>query len=348
MYPKWMLNLLLYFDLWGFCTQFNRSPNSNQVKIDRLIFIFHMIFASIATLFICNYLKRPDNDTLANINDVLKFTDLLLVYWLSIFELYTNRRIQKEFWSIVRYIDKRFCSLQRFDLGHYPLKIKIYFTLTILNNCIFFNRIFSTARTDFVYLCLCYMLITWIHQNRSFYYLFYLEWIRQELKRVNYEAHEIVATYESSLLRTRNAFMKIFHRNRFKWLRQYYGSTYDLSDEMNMVFGWSNVAVILVSVHLILADVNWFYWKLFNKNNPSIIRKKISIDSVEWNICKFKFNFKLNGKFQYFPEYSIWFLLLGLIIVFVFRASSACFRLVKTFFVCLVYFVVEKFDFNIY
>lgn len=279
MYPNWMLNLLFYFDLWGFCTQFKRS--SNQPKFDRLIFIFHIIFASIATSFISKYLNRPNNDTLGNINDVLKFTDLLLVYWLSIFELYINRRVQWQFWCIVHYIDRRFCSLQRFDLGHYPLKIKIYFALTVLNNCIYCNRIFSTVQADFLYLCLCYILITWIYQNRLFYYLFYLEWIKQELKRVNWEAHEIVATYESSLLKTRNGFMKIFHRNRFKWLRQYYGSTYDLSDEMNIIFGWSNVITLLVSVHLILADANWFYYKLFNQNNPSIIRKKIIIDLCE-------------------------------------------------------------------
>lgn len=273
MYPQWMLNLLFYFDLWGFCTQFKRS--TNQLKFDRLILMLHVFLASTVTSFIWKYLARPDDDKLGTVNDIMKFTNLLLVYWLSIFELYINRRIQKQFWYIVHYIDERFCSLQRFDLGHYPLKTKIYFTLTIFIHSIFFKRLLTTTRIEFFYFWISYLLVVWIYQNRSFYYLFYLEWIKHELKKVNHEAQQIVSTYQSSMMKNGNERMKIFHRNRFKWLRQYYGSTYDLSDELNIIFGWSNVITILVSVHLILADLNWFYWKLYNKSNPNVIRKKI-------------------------------------------------------------------------
>lgn len=270
MYPRWMLNLLFYFDLWGFCTQIKRSPN--QLKFDRSMLTLHIIFASISTLLISKYLSRPGDDKLGMVNDIMKFTVLLLVYWLSIFELYSKRRIQRQFWCIVHYIDKRFCSLQRFNLGYYPMKIEIYFTLTIFIHSIFFKQLLSSTRIKFLYFWITYILIVWIYQNRAFYYLFYLEWIKNELKIVNHEAHEIVATYQKKILIKR---LRIFQRNRFKWLRQYYGSTYDLSDALNIIFGWSNVVTILVSVHLILADLNWFYWKNYNKHNPSIIRKEI-------------------------------------------------------------------------
>lgn len=269
MYPKWMLRLLFYFDLWGFCTQFR----PNQPQFDRFILVLHILLASITTTFISKYVFRPGNDRLGRVNDICKFTVLLLLYWLSIFELYFKRKSQRHFWCIVHYIDKHFCSLQRFDLGFYTLKIKIYLSLSIIANVFFFKRLLTTTLTEYIYFWLCYLFIIWIYQNRSFYYLFYLEWIKHELKRVNHEANEIVATYYSYFLKTNNLFTKKFHRNRFKWLRQYYGSTYDLCDAMNIVFGWSNAVTILGSVHLIVADFNWFYWKLLNKHNPNVIRK---------------------------------------------------------------------------
>lgn len=115
--------------------------------------------------------------------------------------------------------------------------------------------------------------MVWIYQSRSFYYIFYLEWIKQELNRICHEAHEIMNTYESNILKLNDGFIQKFHRNRFKWLRQYYGSTYDLYDAINYIFGWSNTATVLVSVHLILTDSNFIYWKLINKQDPNIIGK---------------------------------------------------------------------------
>lgn len=272
-----MLNLLFYFDLWGFCTQFKRSPK--QPNFHRLILVTHSLIASVATSLILKYIRRGDDElSLRAVNDVLKFTVLLLVYWLSILELYSKRYTQRQFWYIVHYIDTRFCSLQRFDLGKYPSKLRIYFILSLFVYCIDFKQLFSV---QFVSFWLCYLYVVWIYQNRSFYYLFYLEWIKQELKRVKHETDEIVQTYQTSTLQTKNYVMKQFHRNRFKWLRQYYGSIYDLSDAVNSVFGWSNVVTILVSVHLILADTNRFYWKIFNRYNTSVIRKLFRIFFIE-------------------------------------------------------------------
>lgn len=130
MYPNWMFNLLLYFDLWGFCSQFKRYPN--QTKYFRLILALHTLLATVATVFISQYLAKSSKDKLGTINDILKFSFLLLVYWLSIFELYLKRRNQKQFWYITDYIDREFCSFQRFNLGYYPLKVKIYFSVSAI------------------------------------------------------------------------------------------------------------------------------------------------------------------------------------------------------------------------
>lgn len=284
-YPRWMLNLLFYFDLWGFCTQFKRSPK--QRNFHRLTLATHTILAFVATSLIAKYLQRLDGDlSLRAVNDVLKFTVLLLVYWLSIFELYSKRYTQRKFWYIVDYIDKRFCSLQRFNLGKYPLKLQIYFLSSLFVYCIDFKQLFSV---EFVSFWMCYLYVVWIHQNRSFYYLFYLEWIKQELKHVVHEANEFVYTYQTSMFQTKNYAIKHFHRNRFKWLRQYFGSIYDMTDVMNSVFGWSNVVTILVSVHLILADTNRLYWKILNRYNTSVIRKIIPKTKINYFLRKLRF-----------------------------------------------------------
>lgn len=272
MYPRWMQNLLLYFDFCGFCTQFRQGPN--QQKIDFSILIVHVILATITTFFISLYLRRPVADTLGNLNDTLKFFVLVLGYWLSIFELYFKQKTQQQFWHLLRNIDRKFSSHQSFSFSKFLFKMRIYFAITTFAYFVYLHRLISNSGDRFLDFWFSYIFVVLAYQNRSFYYLFFLEIIKYELNLIYRELGEILCERQNGKFKDvwkKKCFIKKFCRIRFKWIREFYQSIYDMNGTINTVFGWSNVAVILLSFHLVLADINWFYWKLLNKYQFNIL-----------------------------------------------------------------------------
>lgn len=266
MYPIWMNNLLLCFDLWGFSTQFRTSRN--QRKLDLLILTTHTILASIATSRITIYLLRPVNDQLGTFNDILKFSALIFLYWISLIELYFKRKIQRKFWECVCHIDQHLCSHQQIKLTSYLNRIKIYFLLSALAYLLYLERLLNNTGSKFLIFWLSYIFMCLVFQIRSFYYLFFLDFIKHELKMIDLELAVMLndcRNVQPKRFRKKHMFLIKFHRKRFKWIRQYYDMIYNLCRIVNNVFGWSNVIAILLIFHLILTDINWFYWKLLNK-----------------------------------------------------------------------------------
>lgn len=274
MYPKWMKILLLYFDLWGFNTQFKKFPK----HFDRLIFIVHLILITMATFVIWIFLTRPVDDKLGSVNDSLKLFAILLVYWLSILELNFKQQIQRKFWKIAQNIDWQFCSRCRLSFRPYILKMVFYSLVFILLYQNYFVRLITLNKSGLYWFWFCYTFIYLFRTNQILCYLFYLEFINNQLKMIDYEISEILCVYKSGNMKNTKFILEQFHRNRFKWFRKFHNSIYDLCDIVNSLFGWSNVAAIIISFHLILADTNWFYWKIFNKFRIDVIGNSFEID----------------------------------------------------------------------
>lgn len=255
-----MKALLLYFDLCGFSTQFVQSH-----KFDRLIFIVHIILVTVTTVMIGKFLIRPVDDKLGTINDSIKFFTILIMYWLSILELYSKRNIHRKFWGRLQEIDKKNCCHKNLHFRAYILKISIYFMLYMSMYLNYLKILFSTDNSDLYYFWFCYTYIGLIRQNRFFYYLFHLEFVLNELKIINREVSEMLSVCKNGKLKHKNVFLRKFHHNRFKWIREFYESIFDMCDVINAIFGWSNAVAILLSFILIITEYNWFYWKIFNK-----------------------------------------------------------------------------------
>lgn len=272
MYPRWMLILLHYFDLWGFCTQVQKSQT-----VYRIILICHIIIATFVTLTIIVFMGRPVGDNLGVFNDSLKLYTHLIINWIPIIELYLKHRIQRKFWKIMHNIDKEFCSHQYLCFKSYLIKIILFFILLI---AMFLNYLLCLHRSELITFWFSFIFIVSFCKNYFFYYLFYLEFIKYELKMVYRETKLMSCYCERCTLKSSKTFLKKFYCNRFKWIRKYYGSIYDLCDIINTVFGWSNVFAIPMSFLLILADINWFYWKLYNKYRVDMIGKFIKLRKI--------------------------------------------------------------------
>lgn len=268
MHPRWINCLLFYFDLWGFCTQFGKS--SLHQNFDRVVFILHIILASVCSISVTMYLRTFAADKLGTYNDSLKLCGILVVYWLSIFESYIQRHSQRTFWDIIHEIDKQFCSHRNLYFKTYLCKIILYYIISILMHLNYAYRLIIAKQSELYFFWFCYTIILLFYTNRLFYYLFFLEFIEHELNVINREIGQLLISYKSYGV-TRTSFTKSFHRNRFKWIRKYFVSVHDMFSIINSVFGWSNVANILLPFLIFLADINWFYWRIFNKYRVDLI-----------------------------------------------------------------------------
>lgn len=108
------------------------------------------------------------------------------------------------------------------------------------------------------------------HRKYMFYYLFFLEFIKHQLKMIDYETNVMMDIGRKSNLKA-GITSRIFLRKRLKWIRNYFDATYDLCDATNEIFGWSNAVAICISFSHIVADIFWFYWKILNKYNIDAI-----------------------------------------------------------------------------
>lgn len=265
MYPKWMTKLLFYFDLWGYQSEFR--TNSNQQKFDGFVLTLHIILASIFSVSIFTYLRNFSADILGTFNDTLKLYSILFVYWLTIVESFIQRDSQRKFWDIVARIDQQFCSHQNVCFKFYACKMALVYIISILLHAYYAIRIFIVNQHVLYLFWTCYTAVVFFYTNRFFYYLFYMEFIKHQLQTIDQEIGEILLAHKINRLYVYSKISRIrnFHEDRFKWIRAYFGSVHDICTNTNSVFGWANVATILLPFLIFLTDINWFYWKVFNK-----------------------------------------------------------------------------------
>lgn len=264
MLPHWAKFLVRYYDCWGFRTGWNTS--SGYKKFIRSILILHIILVTIVTIHIVHYLTRLIiNDTLATVNDAAKFSGALIVYWSTIIESNLECKSKDRFWKIYRIIDERYCK-HRTTKRHWPYLIKlfIYFLGVTLSYLLVLRNVIQFAGTKYVHFWLSYVLLMFVHQHRQFYSLFFLNLIENELKEIEKETNRMFNSFKS------NKGVEPMSRNyeiiRLKWIREYYKLVHQMCECMNeSVLGWSNVPVVLFSFGILLTDLNWMYWKWYNK-----------------------------------------------------------------------------------
>lgn len=268
MYPRWLNILLYYFDIWGLSTEFR--VNQPYRRIIWFASIIHWVLGLIVTILLIVYLQRPVNDPLGTINDVIKHAGTLIVFWSTLIELKTKLSVRRNFWNIFNKIDSLFCSHRCFKLPDYLNKLRFCFSTFAIACLVYLQQIISNTGTQYVYFWFTHFTLITLYINRVFYYLFYLELIKYELRMIENEIKEVVRVYRNKRRRFANGkdvlFIK-FENKRFKWIREYFQSSYDMCHVFNHALQISNVVAIPLPFLLIITDVIWLYWKLFNKQH---------------------------------------------------------------------------------
>lgn len=324
MFPHWVTKLLQYYDLFGFCTELKAS-HRYQLYV-RSIVTVHIILVFIVTFVMVHYVEDIAVDALGAANDIVKYGGALLVYWSSVIESCLKCRTKRKLWKIYQSIDEHHCSHRGLRKRNYLLKFITYFSAMAYIYLSYLLQVIDFAGSSYIVFWFSYVALMIMYQNRAFYYLFHLELIKSELDMIGKEIDKIVQSFRmnghnQNRYYGRNSMFETFERKRLKWIREYYGLVGELSECLNSVFGWSNLATILFSFQIILTDLNWIYWKLYNKQQ---------IYAISGDIMNWQSLFKSNYVLIPFSDYAIWIGHLTLIIFYIFRLTTACFVSVMT------------------
>lgn len=313
MYPKWMKYTLCYFDLWGFYTEFNSTPFYQKLK---KLFVIHMILGVAAEILFLMYTEEREKNILGTLNDAVKLQGFQIFYWVTIFESFTKRKKQQEFWTILQEIDRKHRSHRALRLNRYIFySIFGAFMISLSHAAVIYECF--TFRAKYAHFWILYIIIIVMFQNRIFYCLFYIEIIESELRTIYRDLEEMKSIISAGeLLRMK------FERNRLKWIREYNSLIYDLCHKVNSVMGWSNTVTTIFSFVLLLTDINWIYWKWYNEF--TLIRLSGLLLIVLMKFIKFS---PIHCPIS--VDHICWTFNLILIIFYQFKTSVNCIRLVR-------------------
>lgn len=232
----------------------------------------HLILVISCILAVVYSPSKMYNDTLGETNDTAKYMMILIVYCTIIIESNARCEIKKKLWIAFRKIDEQYCNHRNFKMQNYSWKFAEYFSAVSISYFLYLRGLLKFAGGAFLYFWFPHVFLMLLYQHRAFYYLFYLDLIENELRTIERELKMTIYAINDRRDHRNSLSMK-FERGRLKWIREYYELVYEISDCMNSVFGWSNLATISFSCLVLTTDINWLYWKWYNESYIYIFGK---------------------------------------------------------------------------
>lgn len=295
MLPNQVLNLLNFFDIFGY-----NSGYSHISKHQRVVNFLYFVHISIATVFVAYefrllsiyYFKLKLAEAFS---ECLQYTVALYTYWSIIFDSFVSRQTHTRFWNIVERLEQQKhicccscnCGNSTFTLRNYLIKLSL-FGLKIGITCAIRLGGYSMQKFE---IDAPYVVLFTLCEIRMFYYLLCLEIVHVQLKMIERKCRCVVKD-ETICCNIEDL------RMHLKWIRQYFGNVHDMIDHLNVIFGWSNVTAISFSFCFILTELNWYYVHFENISPLNTFSKWVFFSLVLElnNLTKFL----LDMKFDYF------------------------------------------------
>lgn len=263
MFSKWIYSLLKFFDICGFFTEIQQSQNSSKRFGSIKVFILHIFWALGALIIVITFSikTRVLGDVLPyKVNTTLQNTCGVLIYCVIIIESFFQRKIQQKFWNIYKYIHTDQQQQQHNKFSHRTLHLKVYlikllsyFSASIPVDVYLMCYFFNFVESHFFY-SLAYMFFVVIYQTRIFYYVFYLELIKYELKAIKNPLKSVALVND-----LKGNLIRLDAPSQMKTIYKHYSQICELNDCINQIFGLSNFVTILYCFELALTDANWAY-----------------------------------------------------------------------------------------
>lgn len=240
--------MLKYYTLWGFIS----IPFDSVSKkySNWLIFVIHVGFCSWSSF---NTLKSFFKafafiGFLNSVNVFLYILTCVGTYWLIVYDCYTKRKLQHAFWMICEKISDHFCSLELMQKSN-CLTILIAYSIVDVIICLatIFGENVTSPSSKLVHL----VFISVIDQRVSFY-VFHAKLIEFQLRTISAKL-TMISTHESF------GVSESFNGRHFKYICNYYELVHQMSERINAIFGWSQLAIIVMSFHSNAAFLNSAY-----------------------------------------------------------------------------------------
>lgn len=294
MLPRHLSYFLIVFDMFGSNSGLTRlTKNQNTARIIYFVHILLVILSinnnyhlyrsfyvkfKIATSFHLNtYVGMV-------ISEYLQYSTAFYTYLMVVGDMILHNKLHRRFWKLYQTIEKRFHNQSNIEFKVFLFKFIEFFLVTIIAMVWILKLGSSYLKLGLVFICLIKAC-----EIRAFYYIFCLEIVYYQFQLIEKEILNIKNVFNITdikkchpMLFADNSALRSFLSHRLKWIRNYFHCIYVMADHLNIMFGWSNVAVILHCFYLPLADFTWCYVVFSNLNLEAQIGKYIYFDSSFW------------------------------------------------------------------
>lgn len=255
MLPERIEDMLTFFDECGYNTGSYRLSQSRKVAI-----LIHFVHFSMAVFFSLCLIHStiwllPAMRFIGLLNYVLQISTAIFTYWFIIFDSLLRWQKHQQFWRIFQKTYESYSPQCSFKLRLYLIKFVQFFSATLIS-----VSIFVSLNGSFIGITVINAIPVELCQIRIFYYIFCLEFLHFQLKVIERELMTMKQMPQSNI-----------DSCRFKWLREYYHSVYEMSDLLNQIFDWSHLAAVPFRFYLLLTELNWFLVDIHNQNVVQVI-----------------------------------------------------------------------------
>lgn len=250
MFPLRIKYILRYFSYWGF--QSTTCTSLRKKSIASLIFLVHL---SLCTWSSCR-IFRSFTEKLAvmefidAMNFLLYYISCALTYWMTLFDSYFSYGIQCEFWKTFTRINEELPSTPQLKLSKWSFLITFIILLAGDCACVIF-ALFREVHSEYGGRIMHFIFLITV-DHRIFFYWLHLKVIIFQLKKIKIKLGKQRA---------------VGRENQLKWLCYYYRLVYEMSENVNSIFGWSHLALILSTFHSSITFLNFIFRQFLKKFN---------------------------------------------------------------------------------
>lgn len=251
MSPKWIVNILKYYSLFGLHFVPNgsfggKSTHYTIYLIQMSLCIWCSVWAFKAFLQELELILFLDA-----LNLFLYYLTNALTYWAILYDSYTNKNILCGFWRNFEEISETYSSQ--------PLKLKkqsfflALISILVIDVIMFglaFYRAFINSEDNVTHY---HFLI--IYDQRQLFYLLHLVVVNFQLQKIQTELKHI-EIYRDCMDANIVSFID---NQKLKWIRENYRKINEMVDDMNKSFGVSNLAITMLNLHSSIAFTCFMY-----------------------------------------------------------------------------------------
>lgn len=265
MIPNSVAFILKYYSLYNFHSLSSAKVGGKFIRC--VILIFHVSLCTWCTINTLVYLtEMPAIMTRLDALYLLGYyCSCAMIYWLIIFKPYAIQSVQNAFWQNYLTIHNRFCFETEIKKRNNLITIVL---LPVIDVVVFLIAVTNDHATrpsikmmHFIYLDLC--------AHGMYFYVLHVKIIAFQLRQISMELKKIreFVTYRVYQQKRSVEQNHQWIKERLNWILNYYKIVYDMSDNVNRIFGWSHLALVLLSCYCIFSFLNFFYRQLEKKLN---------------------------------------------------------------------------------